>query len=103
MINDESGATEILALIGKTDAFNAVRKNQTYAAGYITVFKTLNKIWKMNSSRSGRETFLHYLKGYKIEKPHRIRWNQIFDAVSFANFFTFFIGLLPNFNVIISN
>lgn len=67
--------------IGRTDSFNALRDDAVYAARYISVFKKLNAIWKMNSTRNGREVFVSYLKKHKIQKPHRIRWNRIFDAV----------------------
>lgn len=67
--------------IGRTDSFAALRNDQTYANQYIAVFRKLNGIWKMNSTRLGRETFNRYLNGRKIQKPHRIRWNRIYDAV----------------------
>lgn len=67
--------------IGRTDSFVALKKDPTYAAQYISVFHKLNGIWKVNSTRLGRETFDRYLKGHKIQKPHRIRWNRIYDAV----------------------
>lgn len=68
--------------IGKTDSFNALKSDTLYASQYISVFKKLNKIWAVNSTRLGRETFDHYLNQRKILKPHRIRWNRIYDAVS---------------------
>lgn len=70
-----------LNLIGKLDAFGALN-DKLYAARYVSVFKKLNAIWKKNSTRKGREIFDHYLRDYKIIKPHRIRWNRIYDAVS---------------------
>lgn len=71
--------------IGRTDSFNALKTDSLYASRYISVFKKLNAIWKLNSTRLGRETFDMYLEGYKIQKPHRIRWNRIYDAVSNLN------------------
>lgn len=68
-------------LIGKVDAFKALNINTDYSQQYVSVFKKLNAIWKVNSSRLGRETFKKYLKG-TILKPHRIRWNRIYDAVN---------------------
>lgn len=68
--------------IGRTDSFNALKADKTYAARYVSVFKKFNAIWKANSTRLGRENFDYYLHGYKIQKPHRIRWNRIFEAVS---------------------
>lgn len=68
--------------IGRTDSYNALKNDSSYATRYISVFKKLNTIWKSNSSRLGREMFDSYLNGHKIQKPHRIRWNRIYDAVS---------------------
>lgn len=59
--------------IGRNDSFNALKNDEVYAAQYISVFKTLNGIWKANSTRLGRETFNTYLDGFRINKPHRIR------------------------------
>lgn len=69
-------------LIGKVDAFKALDNNAEYSRQYVTVFKKLNAIWKANSTRKGRETFKKYVKG-TILKPHRIRWNRIYDAVKY--------------------
>lgn len=71
-----------LNLIGRKDSFNALKNDNLYAARYISVFKKLNAIWRLSSTRKGREAFDFYLDGYKIQKPHRIRWNRIYDAVS---------------------
>lgn len=68
--------------IGRTDSFQALKNDEQYALRYISVFRKLNAIWKVNSTRAGREVFDRCLKGYKILKPHRIRWNRMFDAVS---------------------
>lgn len=68
--------------IGKTDSFNALKSDHLYSSQYISVFKKLNAIWKSNSTRLGRETFNNFLGDFKIIKPHRIRWNRIYDAVS---------------------
>lgn len=73
-------------LIGKVDAFKALTNNTVYRQQYVTVFKKLNAIWKVNSSRLGRETFKKYMKG-TILKPHRIRWNRIYDAVNTNSIF----------------
>lgn len=70
-----------LNLIGKSDSFKAMRSDHLYASRYISVFKKLNAIWKTNSTRHGRELFQQYLKKFKIQKPHRIRWNRIQEAV----------------------
>lgn len=71
--------------VGRNDSFDAMQTDELYATRYISVFKKLNKIWKMNSTRLGRETFDAYLNGHKIQKPHRIRWNRIYDAVNSFN------------------
>lgn len=67
--------------IGRTDSFDALKSDQLYASRYISVFKKLNVIWNKYSTRLGREIFDSYLNGQKIQKPHRIRWNRIYDAV----------------------
>lgn len=73
--------------IGRTDSYNAMKTDPIYCAAYVIVFKKLNAIWKANSTRLGRETFNRLLKGYKIQKPHRIRWNRIYDAVKTLIYF----------------
>lgn len=75
-------------LIGKVDSFNALKTNVTYGRQYVSVFTKLNEIWRVNSTRLGRETFRKYLKERTILKPHRIRWNRIYDAVN--NFYLSF-------------
>lgn len=69
-------------LIGKVDAFDALDGNNDYSHQYISVFTKLNEIWRVNSTRLGRETFRRYLPDKIILKPHRIRWNRVYDAVS---------------------
>lgn len=75
-----SCAAHTLNLIGKLDSFNALA-DQEYSERYISVFTKLNLIWKHASTRLGRELFARYLNGKVIYKPHRIRWNRIYDAV----------------------
>lgn len=74
-----------LNLIGKTDAFDAL-KNVTYQQQYVSVFTKLNQIWHVNSTRLGRETFHKYLRDKTIQKPHRIRWNRIYDSLTKFSF-----------------
>lgn len=62
-----------LNLVGRKDPFHALKSDELYAARYISVFKKLNAIWRISSTRLGRETFDYYLDRYKIQKPHRIR------------------------------
>lgn len=75
-----SCAAHTLNLIGKTDSYKALENND-YAEQYYSVMKCLNVIWK-NSSRKNSETVERYL-GRQITKPHRIRWNRMYDAVSY--------------------
>lgn len=70
-----------LNLIGKVDAFDALKADSTYRQAYVSVFTKMNAIWRINSTRLGREMFRKYLGKKTILKPHRIRWNRIFDAV----------------------
>lgn len=70
-------AAHSLNLIGKLDAMD----DEEYSERYMSVFGILNSIWKVCGTRQGRETFAKYLNGTIIYKPHRIRWNRIFDAV----------------------
>lgn len=74
-------AAHTLNLIGKVDAFNAF-SDQKYQRSYTSTFKVLNVIWnKSTVGRKNSELFEQYLNK-KIIKPHRIRWNRIYDAVS---------------------
>lgn len=75
-------AAHTFNLIGKNDAMKALHIDAEYRSQYVTVFKKLNAIWRVNSTRLGRETFKRYLKK-TILKPHRIRWNRIYDAVKY--------------------
>lgn len=75
-----------LNLVGKVDAFDALNSNSEYSRQYVSVFTKLNEIWRVNSTRLGRETFQLYMNKKSILKPHRIRWNRIYDAVSVLNF-----------------
>lgn len=79
-----SCAAHTLNLIGKVDSFNALAVDD-YATEYFSVMKTLNTIWQKTDgkSRKNQEMVERYLKR-RIYKPHRIRWNRIYDAVSFV-------------------
>lgn len=71
-----------LNLVGKTDSFNAMLDDE-YSEIYGRVFTKLNVIWASStSSRKNSELVEKYLER-KLIKPHRIRWNWIYDAVSF--------------------
>lgn len=71
-----------LNLLGKTDSYNALL-NEKYGNIYGRVFAKLNVIWSSStSSRKNSELVEKYLDR-KLLKPHRIRWNRIYDAVSF--------------------
>lgn len=73
-------AAHSLNLVGKLDSFDALI-DEDYKTRYTNVFVKLNAIWKVSSTRLGRECFSRYLNGKVIYKPHRIRWNRIYDAV----------------------
>lgn len=77
-----SCAAHTLNLIGKVDSFHALAVDD-YASEYFSVMKTLNTIWQKTDgkSRKNQEMVERYLKR-RIYKPHRIRWNRIYDAVS---------------------
>lgn len=81
-----SCAAHTLNLIGKVDSFKAL-SDKDYRNQYVTVFSKLNMIWKHSSTRLGREIFKRYLNDRIILKPHRIRWNRIYDAVFKMVFF----------------
>lgn len=71
-----------LNLLGKTDSFNALFDDK-YCDVYGEVFTKLNVIWAMStSSRANSESVEKYLVR-KLKKPHRIRWNSIYDSVTF--------------------
>lgn len=75
-------AAHTLNLVGKTDSFNALVDFE-YSELYFDVMKKLNAIWNAStSSRKNCELVERILKR-RILKPHRIRWNRIYDAVSF--------------------
>lgn len=70
-----------LNLVGKTDSFNALL-DEKYSDIYGRVFTKLNVIWATStSSRQNSELLEKYL-GRKLLRPHRIRWNSIYAAVS---------------------
>lgn len=71
-----------LNLVGKVDSFNAL-SDESYCMQYVAVFSKLNAIWKHSTTRSGKELFERYLANKTIVKPHRIRWNRIYNAVIF--------------------
>lgn len=74
-----------LNLLGKTDSFNALL-DENYSTIYGRVFTKLNIIWSSStSSRYNSEMFEKYLER-KLIKPHKIRWNRIYDAVSVCVF-----------------
>lgn len=80
-------------LIGKVDSFKALQSHSVYSRQYVAVFTKLNEIWRVNSTRLGRETFKKYLKDKTILKPHRIRWNRIYDAVNSLYFCLWFANV----------
>lgn len=71
-----------LNCIGKTDSFQANAQSEPYHEMYTAVFMKLNKIWTKSTQKLGKEVFDVYLGNRRILKPHRIRWNRIYDAVS---------------------
>lgn len=70
--------------IGKIDSFNAVL-NEDYCDIYTKVMDKLNLIWNVTQSRLKLELFEKYTE-CKLVKPHRIRWNKLYDAVSTPKF-----------------
>lgn len=82
LLNKIDCSAHTLNLIGKVDAFDALDGHNKYSDQYVSAFSKLNEIWRKNSTRTGRETFQRYLPDKVILKPHRIRWNRVYDAVS---------------------
>lgn len=73
-------APHTLNLVGKTDSYNALL-DEEYASVYMGVMAKLNCLWTTSTrSRKNSEVVEKYLKR-EIKKPHRIRWNRIYDAV----------------------
>lgn len=70
--------------IGKIDSFNAVLDGN-YCDIYTKVMGKLNLIWNVTQSRLNWELFEKYAE-CKLVKPHRIRWNKLYDAVSALKF-----------------
>lgn len=71
-----------LNLLGKTDSFNALFDDKNCDV-YGEVFTKLNVTWATStSSRANSESVEKYL-ARKLKKPHRIRWNSIYDSVTF--------------------
>lgn len=69
-----------LNLLGKTDSFNALLDDE-YCNIYGEVFTKLNVIWSSTSGR-GSDLTKTYLDR-QLLKPHKIRWNCIYDSVKF--------------------
>lgn len=70
-----------LNLIGKTDSFFALL-DEHYNEVYTRVFTKLNVIWAALTSSRKNSELVEECIGQKLLKPHRIRWNRIYDAVS---------------------
>lgn len=70
--------------IGKIDSFNAVL-NDDYCDRYTKAMDKLNLIWNVTQSRLKLEMFEKYAE-CKLIKPHRIRWNKLYDAVGKPKF-----------------
>lgn len=77
-------SSHLLDKIGKIDSFNAVL-DEDYCDIYTKVMGKLNLIWNVTQSRLKLEIFEKYAE-CKLVKPHRIRWNKIYDAVSAPKF-----------------
>ncbi|XP_031632092.1 uncharacterized protein LOC116346286 isoform X2 [Contarinia nasturtii] len=65
--------------IGSKDSFDAVL-DDTYCDKYSKVMDKLNLIWNVTQSRLKTELFEKYTES-KLVKPHRIRWNKLYDAI----------------------
>lgn len=73
-------AAHTLNLVGKTDSYDALT-DEGYADMYFSVIRKLNILWDTSTKgRKNPEIVAKYLKR-QIIKPHRIRWNRIYDAV----------------------
>lgn len=69
-----------LSLIGKTDLFNALL-DEDFANQYFDTFERVNQLWNAaNKSNKNVQIVIQWI-GKKIRKPHRLRWNRIFEAV----------------------
>lgn len=73
-------AAHTLNLIGKTDALKAL-KDSKYAQVYCKVMAKLNLLWKYCGQRKNSEVIKSYI-GKVLLRPHRIRWNALYDSVS---------------------
>lgn len=72
----------LLDKIGKKDSFDAVLDDE-YCDKYTNVMDKLNLIWNVTQSRLRIEIFEKHAE-CKLIKPHRIRWNKLYDAVSIS-------------------
>lgn len=74
-------AAHSLNLVGKTDAVKALA-NEAYARIYCQAISKLNLLWKYCGSRKKSEAIQSYV-GKVLVRPHNIRWNALYDNVSF--------------------
>lgn len=73
-------AAHCLNSVGKTDAVKALN-NPQYAKLYCKVMAKLNLLWKYCGHRKKAELIKTYI-GKVLLRPHRIRWNALYDSVS---------------------
>lgn len=78
-------AAHTLNLIGKIDAVKALA-DKSYARAYLQAVSKLNLLWKYCGYRKNCEIIKKYV-GKVILRPHKIRWNALYNSVSRKQFF----------------
>lgn len=71
-----------LNLIGKNDLFEALSR-EDFANQYFETFERVNLLWNTANKSNRNVEIIKQWIGKKIHKPHRLRWNRIYDSVSF--------------------
>lgn len=71
-----------LNLVGKNDLFEAL-SNEDFANQYFETFERVNQLWNTANKSNNNVQTVRKLIGKKIQKPHKLRWNRIYDAVRF--------------------
>lgn len=76
-----------LNLVGKNDALKALSSTD-YASIYCRTIAKLNLLWK-NAGQNKNSTIIQQYLGKLVKRPHKIRWNALYTAVSIDSFFQF--------------
>lgn len=82
-----------LSLVGKNDLFEAL-SNEDFANNYFEAFERVNQLWNEANKSNRNVGIVKQLIGKKLHKPHRLRWNRIYDSVSFSIILKTFLRII---------